>query len=79
MEKDQNILHDADKATGGDRNEDYGNPRENHERTARLIRAYLMGKYGTYDYPQFNFDADDACMFNILQKIARLMHSPDGS
>ena len=64
-----NILHEADALTGGDRNRSYGNPRDNHARTARLWSAYLMGKYGF----ALVLDADDVCYLNILQKVSRSM------
>jgi len=42
----------------------YGPPDENHERTARLWRAYL-------DNLDKDLDGVDVCFLNILQKIAR--------
>jgi len=47
-----------------DRGSVYGPPEDNHNRTARLWRAYLGGMQG-------ELDAVDVCMLNVLQKIAR--------
>tara|TARA_R110002020_G_scaffold333943_1_gene549339 strand:+ start:165 stop:425 length:261 start_codon:yes stop_codon:yes gene_type:complete len=47
----------------------YGPPKINHSRTARLITAYLHNKgLGS----SFKITAEDVCVFNILQKVARI-------
>lgn len=61
----QDILEKAIKATTGDRNIDYGDPRENHARTAELWTAYLRKKL------KEDLSASDVCILNILQKISR--------
>ena len=70
-----NILEEADQVTGGARNQAYGNPRENHGRTAALWTSYLWGKYPNESKPLL--DADDVCYMNILQKMSRAMHDPE--
>ena len=48
----------------------YGPPAKNHSRTADLWTAYLHNA-GHFD---IILSAQDVCMFNILQKIARSQH-----
>ncbi len=57
----ENILEEADRLTGGDRNEDYGHPLDNHSRTAAYWSTYL----GVPISPE------QVCVLNVLQKIAR--------
>lgn len=70
--RDRSVLEEAQELIHGDRNTDYGHPLDNHSATAELVRAYLRRKYGTAE-----FDADDVCVFNVLQKISRLANTPD--
>lgn len=65
LERAQGLIH-------GDRNDDYGHPSVNHGCTAELMESYLRRKYGAA-----RFDATDVCVFNILQKVSRLAHTPD--
>jgi len=59
--KDRNALTLAAKCVYGDRNEQYGDPVDNHTLTANLWSQYLGSKV----------TARDVCMMNILQKISR--------
>jgi hypothetical protein len=67
-----NILMEAASITAGNRQQDYGHPRDNHTRTAGGWRWYLKAKYGV-DIP---LDAEDVCWLNSLQKISRHCHEP---
>lgn len=73
-----NILTEADEITGGDRNADYGDPKDNHARTAGLWNAYFEAKRVGVDNPIYTLwvSREDVCYLNILQKIARDIHSP---
>jgi len=62
-----NILTEADQATSGDRNRDYGHPLENYGRTATYWNVYLSHHLGP-------LTAEDICWLNILQKISREQH-----
>lgn len=64
------VLKEASKIVEGSRKAAYGHPVDNHERTAELWNAYLLGKDGDY-----RFTAQDVCIMNILQKVSRLAHS----
>ncbi len=64
-----NILNEADQITGGDRQRDYGHPRDNHARTAALWTAYLELVGATL--PAGGLTARQVCWLNILQKISR--------
>jgi len=65
------ILDTAAEVVHGDRARDYGHPSANHACTAEMVEAYLRRRYGSA-----SFDAQDVCMFNILQKVSRLAHTP---
>lgn len=75
------IFEDAESIVNGDRQTDYGDPGDNHERTALLWNAYLAAKFmvGTRDgvdkgeLPRIGvfLDKEDVCWLNVLQKIAR--------
>lgn len=75
------ILTEAQGLITGDRNKAYGSPSRNHGATAELWEAYLrcrMPRDGdaptnAYRYGEgFRMEAYDVCVFNMLQKIARL-------
>jgi hypothetical protein len=69
---DETILEEAARITSGDRNKDYGPPEVNHGCTARMVAAYLSRKYDR----EVEFDAEDVCIFNVLQKISRDANLP---
>lgn len=50
-----------------ERSKHYGNPQENHARTARLWNAYLASRANAPLTPE------DICFLNILQKVARCL------
>jgi hypothetical protein len=62
------ILENATQHTCGDRDVEYGSPKENLDNIARLWKAYLIGKYGTIG---LDITAEDVAWFNVLQKMAR--------
>lgn len=64
------ILTKAKEAVYGDRNLNYGNPADNHARTAILWRAHLLARYGI----ELPLDEYDVCWMNIAQKQSRDMH-----
>ena len=51
----------ANEVVFGDRQKEYGTPKSNHDRTAKLFSVYL----GVQVTP------DMVCMLNILQKVSR--------
>lgn len=53
-----------------ERGASYGPPEENHERTALLYNAYLLGRFGV----DLGVTREDVCWLAILQKISREMH-----
>ena len=50
-----------------ERGESYGEPWDNHARTAMLWNAYIGAKQSSY------LNATDVCFLNILQKISRCL------
>lgn len=51
-----------------DRNADYGDPQDNHQRTALLWNAYLEAM------PELDLSPTDVCALNIAQKLSRLLN-----
>ena len=68
------ILIKADKLVNGERQEDYGDPKENHDRIAGMWFAYLNAKYGE---GHFDVLPVDVVIMMQMVKIARLMENPD--
>ncbi len=62
----QQLLNDAAVLIHGDRNKTYDTPTKNFERIAQLWSAYL----------DHEVSVADVAVLNVLQKIARLMHTP---
>ncbi len=62
----QQLLDDAAELIHGDRNKMYDSPTKNFERIAALWSAYL----------DHEVTVADVAILNVLQKIARLHHSP---
>ena len=67
MSEERSCLIDAEAIVSGQRQEDYGRPKQNHEATAAFWEIYMRRKYGI----EIVFSARDVCMMNILQKISR--------
>ncbi len=71
------ILEAADDIIHGDRAKDYGHPRINFDRTAKLIEAYLDGRdFRSKDDDgeerfRDEFTAHDYAMCMVLVKVAR--------
>lgn len=70
----ETILETAQRIVDGDRGRDYGHPMDNHSCTGDLFHAFLERKYGKKCLALL---PEDVCIFNILQKIARLANTPD--
>lgn len=68
----KSVLTEAEGIIHGARNADYGHPLDNHSTTAALMTAFLQRKYGA----AVSLDADDVCIFNVLQKVSRLANTP---
>ena len=62
------MLDEAKGIVSGDRMEKYGDPRVNHGRTAAFWSTYLG----------IPVTDRQVCMMNILQKVGRDCHSPQG-
>ena len=61
------VLEAALAAVNGERNESYDEPENNFLRISMLWTTYLG----------FEVSASDVAVMNILQKVGRLMHTPD--
>ena len=70
-----NILEEAQKLAHGPRQETYGTPASNHGCTAGLFTEYLSRRYNDSPFDGFELDAQDVCIFNILQKVSRLANA----
>ena len=62
-------LEKAAAIVNGDRQRDYGHPKDNHGCTAAMFAAYLHRRGGVVD-------AEAVCVFNLLQKVSRLANTP---
>jgi hypothetical protein len=69
----QSVLVEAHNVIHGARSRDYGAALDNHTATADMLSAYLRRKYGI----AVALTAEDVCLFNVLQKVARLANTPD--
>jgi hypothetical protein len=69
----QSVLLEAQDVIHGARSRDYGAALDNHTATADMLSAYLRRKYGI----AVSLTAEDVCLFNVLQKVARLANTPD--
>lgn len=65
-----NILREAEAAVYGDRERDYGHPRDDLRRTAVMWRAWLLARYGT----DLSLDALDVSKMMRDVKDARLIN-----
>lgn len=68
------ILAKASEIVNGDRQRDYGHPRDNHGCTADIWTAYISRRVSATcadDACEFRLTTRDVCMMNILQKISR--------
>jgi hypothetical protein len=63
------ILDVAKEVIEGKRQDDYGTPLINNSRIAALWTVYIESKKGE------PLTAEDVCMMNVLQKVARAMNS----
>lgn len=68
----ETVLEEAQRATDGARQHDYGHPRDNHGCTAEMWSAYLSRTNGF----QVTVTARDVCWINILQKASRDANLP---
>lgn len=67
------LLRQGERLTAGDRNIEYGEPRDNFQNVALLWNAYLNGKYGGQIVDELNFQltVEDVVHFCTLLKIGR--------
>jgi hypothetical protein len=66
------ILAEASRLTGGERNKEYGEPKDNLSATALLWTAYLQCRFADNANPLLT--AEDVAWLNVLQKISRSFH-----
>jgi len=71
-EEQESICQEAHRIQGGDRQQDYGNPRENFENIASLWNSYLAVAHSE----QPHIEAVDVANMMILMKMARNIHKP---
>lgn len=70
MEKEKTVLSEAEALVyGGDRNQNYGHPRESCQRIAGLWSAYLTGKYP--ETRGLTLGPDDVALMMLLLKVSR--------
>lgn len=70
------VFEEAEQIVNGDRQNDYGHPADNHERTALLWNAYLEAKQvGLPKGFIVELGPEDVCWLNVLQKIARQLNA----
>jgi hypothetical protein len=72
-------LDKAKAIVTGDRNDSYGNPIDNHERTADFQLPWLKHRLVTTNDGgccELTHTALDVCAMNILQKLSRAVHDP---
>lgn len=67
----KNTATTAIEIVHGDRNKDYGHPKDNHGCTAALWSAFLTK---AFDFP-IELNMRQVCMLNALQKMARDAHA----
>lgn len=68
-------LDKVKEIVSGDRNADYGDPIDNHERTARFWVEYLRHRISvTPTGAAITLNGRDVCWLNVLQKISRECH-----
>ena len=67
----ENILQEADAIAGHSRSRDYGHPKVNHDRIAKMWNAYFSAKGD-----KVTVTAADVATMMILLKIARHINSP---
>lgn len=73
----ESVLEEAARLVAGKRGSDYGKPIDNHTTTANLFLFYVWRKYDPDTrLGDIEFDAEDVCWFNILQKCSRDANAP---
>lgn len=70
--RQESVLEEAARLVAGKRGDDYGHPLDNHGCTSAMFSAYLHRKYGIW----VPLDAEDTCIFNVLQKVSREANRP---
>lgn len=74
MAKKGNILQEAEKIVYGDREQNYGNPKENWQDTADIMSAFLHAR--GYLARDVQLSADEAAKLMIGVKLAREARKP---
>lgn len=70
-----NILEEAEKAVYGDRNEEYGHPKDDFARIAKMWNAYMVSAGLFMDQDAVLLPRDVSAMMMLL-KMCRLIHNP---
>jgi len=68
QDRSKNVLEIANELTGGDRQKDYGHPRDNFQKIADLWAGYKGLNY--------KYTPEDVAMMMILVKVARQKNKP---
>lgn len=71
-EQNPTVLEEAQALVYGDRQAEYGHPRENYEAIGRLFTAYLESRYRGHVIGDVEITAVDASVMMLLMKIGRL-------
>lgn len=64
----EQMLEEVAGLVAGERNQEYGEPLDNMDRTAKMLSAYLSGRQGS------SLSAADVAAFGIILKLGRLAH-----
>ncbi len=67
------MLQEVEQLICSDRNSSYGEPYENMDRTAQMLRAYFGKREG------YSINSVDVAIFGIILKLGRLANDPDHS
>lgn len=65
------MLREVEQLICSDRNSSYGEPFENMDRTAQMLRAYFGKRRG------YSINSVDVAIFGIILKLGRLANDPD--
>ena len=67
------MLKEVEQLICSDRNSSYGEPFDNMDRTAQMMRAYLGNRKGN------SINSVDVAIFGIILKLGRLANNPEHS
>lgn len=66
----QDMLRKAEQLVANGRNNEYGEPTDNMQRTAEMLAAYFGNRNGR------SIEAEDVAAIGVILKLGRLAHNP---